>query len=44
MKVKKTFSTAARWAAAIVEFIAMLVFALPFGFVFGVLIASYINH
>lgn len=43
MYVKKTFSIAARWAAAIVEFIALLIFALPFGFVFGVLIASYFN-
>lgn len=44
MNVKKTFSTAARWAATIVELIAMLAFALPFGFFIGVLIASYINH
>ena len=44
MNVKKTFSAAARWAATIVELIAMLAFALPFGFVIGVLIASYINH
>lgn len=44
MNVKKTFSAAAHWAATIVEIIAMIAFALPFGFVFGVLIASYINH
>lgn len=44
MNVKKTFSAAVRWAAPIVELLAMIAFALPFGFVFGVLIASYINH